>query len=72
MILVSEMPKSGQFVAVWTNESGIWSDSYIWEDGKVLKYNEVDDNWETCKALSKIDTRSEYVYFIKKESENGI
>ena len=31
MILVKEMPTSGQFVAVWKFRDQIWSDTYKWE-----------------------------------------
>lgn len=54
MILVNEMPKSGQFVAVWTNEDGIWSDSYMWEDGKLMEYDINDpDGWFVCGYSTK-------------------
>lgn len=33
MILVNEMPKSGQFVAVWEYNGNIWSGTYYWDDG---------------------------------------
>lgn len=36
MILVKEMPTSGQFVAVWAIENGIQSDSYMWENGNLM------------------------------------
>lgn len=44
MILVKEMPTSGQFVAVWEYGGAVWSDTFCWEDNKLLCY--VSDGWE--------------------------
>lgn len=44
MILVNEMPKSGQFVAVWEYGGSIWSDTFCWEDDKLLCY--APEGWE--------------------------
>lgn len=48
MILVKEMPTSGQFVAVWTDENGIWSDSYMWENGNLMEYISDQDVWDVA------------------------
>ena len=45
MILVNEMPKSGQFVAVWKFKGRIWSDTYKWEDGILYEWSERDGGW---------------------------
>ena len=37
---VSEMPTSGQFVAVWQNKAGgIWSDTFKINNGEISQYN---------------------------------
>ena len=48
MILVKEIPTSGQFVVVWTNENGIWSDSYMWENGNLMEYISDQDVWDVA------------------------
>ena len=44
MILVKEMPTSGQFVAVWEYGGNVWSDTFCWEDYNLLCY--VSNGWE--------------------------
>lgn len=40
MILVNEMPKSGQFVAVWEHNGNIWSGTYYWDDdGELFEWH---------------------------------
>ena len=38
MKMLDIMPLSGSFVAVWEYDGQIWSDTYQWEDGTLLKY----------------------------------
>lgn len=38
MKLVTTQPTSGQFVAVWEYNGVLWSDTYMWEDGKLYQY----------------------------------
>lgn len=45
MILVKEMPTSGQFVAVWEYYDVLYSNSYMWEEGNLVEYNEDIDHW---------------------------
>lgn len=45
MILVKEMPTSGQFVAVWEYGDVLYSNSYMWEDDYLVEYNEEQDQW---------------------------
>ena len=33
---VKEMPTSGQFVAVWENKNGVFSDTYLWFNDDLL------------------------------------
>lgn len=44
MILVKEMPTSGQFVAVWEYGGDVWGDTFCWEEEKLLV--SVSDWWE--------------------------
>lgn len=46
MILVKEMPTTGQFVAVWEYGGNIWSNTFCWDEWKLLCY--VSDEWEWC------------------------
>ena len=34
-----EMPTEGQFVAMWSNDSEIWSGVFKWINGKLYRYN---------------------------------
>ena len=50
---VSEMPTSGQFVAVWSLNGAPWSAAYKsetmcckWESGRLNVYSIFDDEWE--------------------------
>ena len=36
---VDEMPTSGQFVAVWENKNGVFSDTYLWFNDDLLVYD---------------------------------
>ena len=64
---VQEMPKEGQFVAVYSGGTKeIWSDTFKWKEGKLLIYRdfgfhiEADPTW---------DHLSEDVIFYIKESQ---
>ena len=45
MILVNEMPTSGQFVAVWEYDGKLYGDAYKWEEDYLVEYNEDQDLW---------------------------
>lgn len=45
MILVKEVPTTGQFVAVWEYGDVLYSNSYMWEDDYLVEYNEEQDQW---------------------------
>jgi len=40
MILLKEMPTSGQFVAVWEHNNRIWCSTYYWQDGELFEWQE--------------------------------
>ena len=42
---VSEMPKEGQFVAVWIYRGKIWSDTFRWKSGKLFKFENDQDEF---------------------------
>lgn len=42
---VSEMPKEGQFVAVWIYRGKIWSDIFKWKDGKLYYFDNEHDEF---------------------------
>ena len=54
---LSEMPEEGQFVAVWEYNGKIWSDTYYWEDDKLLCFSneseefEIQDHELDCEAF---------------------
>ena len=56
MILVNEMPKSGQFVAVWEYDGTLYSDSYEWEEDYLVEYNEDQDLWLSICSDSHLKT----------------
>lgn len=61
MILVKEMPTSGQFVAVWEYEGILNSGDCKWEDGKLFWWWHRCDEWEECSPEGLIEDRAEYV-----------
>lgn len=63
MILVKEMPKSGQFVAVWEwNHNGILnSGAYKWEDDKLFYWWHRCDEWEECSPEDLIKIGAKYI-----------
>ena len=46
MVILDEMPISGQFVMVWKFEGSIWSETLKWEDGRLWHYLESIDEWD--------------------------
>lgn len=42
MKVTNEMPKEGQFVAVWMYDDRVWSGVHQWIDGELMRYD-VDD-----------------------------
>lgn len=46
MVLVNEMPKNGQFVAIWKNSKNgdLWCDTLKWKGGVLHEYiNDTDE-----------------------------
>lgn len=42
---ISELPTTGQFVAVWENKHGTWGMTYKWFDGKLMEYNDMTEGF---------------------------
>lgn len=43
---VDAMPTEGQFVVIYINPNGIWSDCLMWgDDGQLYKYDDSEDEW---------------------------
>ena len=67
---VSEMPKSGQFVAVWTGQTGkIWSDTLMFIGENIFSYEEFNEDNEECHFFCRPEDKSFYIevgaiYFI--------
>lgn len=60
---VKEIPKTGQFVAIWENENGIWSQAYKWsQKGVLLKYCDYRDEFDECHY--DLDIRHDIRYFV--------
>ena len=51
---VSEMPTSGQFVAVWVWNNQPWSSAYRWESGRLNVYSIFDDTMEEVEHPSTL------------------
>jgi hypothetical protein len=46
------MPKSGQFVAIWVYDGKVWSGTYKWVKGKILRYcREADEFLSTATEV---------------------
>lgn len=39
------MPDDGQFVAVWKNEGVVFSQTFLHDDGELLAYDFMSDDW---------------------------
>lgn len=39
------MSTEGQFVVVYTNNNGIWSDTFMWVDDELRIYDDDEDNF---------------------------
>ena len=64
---VSEMPTSGQFVAVWEWNGAPWSAAYKWESGQLNVYSIFDDTMEKVEHPSTLKShlnRNNALYFI--------
>ena len=70
---VDEMPKDGQFVAVWSGFDGrIWSDTLKWKNGSIYSYdifNDCLDQSENNDNFTELETEDFYksvsaAYFI--------
>lgn len=61
MILVKEMPTSGQFVAVWECNGDINTSRYQWYDGKLFWWRHRCDEWEECSVEDLIENPAEYI-----------
>lgn len=46
LIEVNEMPKTGQFVAVWIYDNLPWSTTYAWDGANLFQYVEEDEAFE--------------------------
>ena len=57
MKCIPDIPGSGQFVAVWTNEAGIWCQTFKWVEGNLFAYNDAadtfDDEWIVYDKMLK-------------------
>lgn len=42
---LSAMPDDGQFVAVWKNEGVVFSQTFLHDDGDLLAYDFMRDDW---------------------------
>lgn len=45
-VILTEMPKSGQFVAIWDYNGLPWASVYRWKGNTLLCYDEDSDGWE--------------------------
>lgn len=52
---IDEIPQHGQFVVIYSNENGIWCDTYRWEGGDLLWYSDEKDEFETVELRDILD-----------------
>lgn len=63
---VNEMPIEGQFVAIWINENGVWSDTLMYEDGVLHVYNNQEDSWDSYDTSYLVEGRNHsFTYFVE-------
>ena len=60
----NKMPSTGQFVAVYMHEDRPWAQTLKWSnDGKLLTYNETDDEFEPFEVSLLWIEKFNPVYF---------
>ena len=66
---VDEMPTSGQFVAVWENKNGVFSDTYLWFNDDLLVYDnsvsdfDKDHHYDTDSLMGSLKSKA-VKYFV--------
>lgn len=63
MHLTTEMPKSGQFIAVWRHSDTVWSATLRWRQDGVLEY--YDTATDNFTELSPCEHLPDSVYVIE-------
>ena len=62
---VDEMPKDGQFVAVWiTEDCDIFSDTLLWIDCRLFSYQEDIDDYNYKPEYAEFYEKNNAKYFI--------
>ncbi len=64
---VSEIPKEGQFVAVWEANGTVWSDTYKVEKGVAYWFNDHTDEFEETSHLKPPCRGFNEIYFVIEE-----
>ena len=70
IVMSDEMPKSGQFVAVWQVGIGsMFSATILIENGVMYAYNSFEDEWEYEHGLSKefFESKCATFHFVETE-----
>ena len=47
MVISSQMPATGQFVAVWHHDGKLYSETLKWYGQRLLRFRSYDDLWES-------------------------
>lgn len=63
---VNEMPIDGQFVVVWENDNGLWSATFMFEEGVLFEYTSSEGDWESCSThYFKENSNRPTAYYVK-------
>ena len=70
MNIVADRPTEGQFIAVWTFNDLIWSDTFKWEGSILLRFEETEANeddsfWLDDSENFPYENQTEVVYITK-------
>lgn len=64
-----KMPRSGQFIAVWTHRGKIWCENFKWVGGKVMSYEEESDDFTYAKTIDFNHDDIKHVVYCKYKEE---
>lgn len=62
---VAAMPEEGQFVVVWQNKHGVWSETLEWEGSTLYVYKDEDDWTSVVTPWWATEQTLDLTYFVK-------
>lgn len=67
LVPLREMPEEGQFVAVWSYQDVVWSDTFRWIDGELTQYKEEDDDFHDVEGSHPLYSADSIQFIVFEE-----